>query len=150
MGSDTDLLEYLVCLVGTGARLYTLIAHALAYRMFPAATSQQKVSVPFTDGNRIVPLPGKASDIFPRMPQMSRLHDLAKIQENHRQILDAYGKGDSEEVDMSKILDAVPAALLRDILREYFRMKSRARLAWTGLEACVGTDSDFHLPRPAL
>ncbi|KAK7726841.1 hypothetical protein SLS63_007459 [Diaporthe eres] len=150
LGSETDLLEYLVCLVGTGARLYTLITHALACRMFPAATSQQKVSVPFTDGNRIVPLPGRASDIFPRMPQLSRLHGLAKNQANRRQILDAYGKGDSEEVDMSKILDAVPAALLRDILKEYFRMKSRARLAWTGFEACVGTDFDFHLPHPAL
>lgn len=60
LGSDPDLLEYLVCLVGTGARLYTLITHELAYRMFPAATSQQKVSVPFTDGDRIVPLPWKS------------------------------------------------------------------------------------------
>lgn len=51
LGSDTDLLEYIVGHVGTGARLYTLITLALAYRMFPEATSQQKVSVPFTDGN---------------------------------------------------------------------------------------------------
>lgn len=81
---------------------------------------------------------------------MYRLHDLAKMQANHRQILDAYGKGDSQEVDMSKILDAVPAALLRDILKEYFRMKSRGRSASMDFKACVWTDSDFHLPRPAL
>ncbi|KAL2293142.1 hypothetical protein FJTKL_05133 [Diaporthe vaccinii] len=123
LGSDTDLLEYLVCLAGTGARMYILITRALAYRMFPAATSQQK---------------------------MSRLHGLAKIQANHRQICDSYGKGDSEEVDMSKILDAVPAALLRDILKEYFRMKCRGRSASMDFKAYVGTDSDFHLPRPAL
>lgn len=150
LGPDTDLLEYLVGHVGTGARLYTLITRALAYRMFPAATSPRKINVLFADGNRIVPLPGRALDIFPPMPRMFRLHDPAKMQAFHRQILDAYGKGDSEEVDMSKILDAVPAALLRDILKEYFRMKSRGRSARTDFKACVGTDSDFHLPRPAL
>lgn len=150
LGSDTDLLEYLVGHVGTGARLYTLIARALAYRMFPGAVSQQNVSVPFADGNQIVPFPGRAPCIFPRMPQMFSLHDLAKAQANLRQVLEACRKGAEEEVDMGEVLDAVPAALLRDILKEFFRMKSRGWSANTGFEACVGIDSDFHLSRPAL
>ncbi|KAG6360580.1 hypothetical protein INS49_011642 [Diaporthe citri] len=150
LGSDTALLEYLVGHVGTGARLYTLVTRALAYRMFPVVTSQQKVSVPFVDGNRIVPSPGRALGIFPQMPQMLILHDLAKMQPNHRKIMDACGSGVSEEVDMDEILDAVPAALLHDILKGYFRKKSRGWSASTGFKACVGTDSEFHLPRPDL
>lgn len=150
LGSDTDLLEYLVGHVGTGARLYTLITRALAYRMFPGAVSQQKGSVRFADGDRTVRFPGRAPDIFPQMPQMFTLHDLAKTQANLKQVLEACRNGAEEEVDMGEVLDTVPATLLRDILKEFFRMKSRGWSANTGFKACVGTDSDFHLPRPAL
>lgn len=149
LGSDTELLEYLVGHADTGSRLYTLVTRALAYRMFPAAIVQQKVGVPFADSSRTVRFPGRAPDIFPRIPQTLIFNGPAKMQPNYKQIMEVCGKRALEEIDMDKIFDALPAALLRDILKEYFRMKSRGRSARTGFKACVGTDSDFRLPRPA-
>lgn len=151
LGTDAGLLEYLVGHIDTGAGLYTLITRTLAYRMLPAATSQQKVSVPSAGGQRPVASVGRdPPQIFPFMNRMFTFRDLAKTQADHRQTMDSYREATSEEADMDKILTTVPAVLLRDIVKEFFRMKSRASSASTDFKACVGSDSDFHLPRSAL
>lgn len=151
LGTDTGLLEYLVGHIDTGAGLYTLIARTLAYRMLPAATSQQKVSVPSAGGQRPVASVGRGPpQIFPPMNRMFTFHDLAKLQADHRRTKDSYGVAPSEEADMDKIMNTVPAVLLRDIVREFFRMKAHASSASMDFKACVGSDSDFHLPRSTL
>lgn len=151
LGSDVGLLEYLVGHIDSSTGLYTLITRALAYHMFPAATSQQEVSMPSADGQRPAIFVGRGlPHIFPPITRTITFHNLAKMQADHRQTMDAYRKGPAEEADMSEIVTAVPAALLRDIVKEFFRMKSRAWSASTDFKACVGSESDFHLPSPAI
>lgn len=151
LGTDTSLLEYLVGHIDTSTGLYALITRALAYRMFPTANSQQKGSVPSAGGQRPVASVGRSPpQTFPPMNRMFTFHNLAKMQADHRQTMKSYRKAPSEEADMDDIMTTVPAALLRDIVKEFFHMKSHASSASMDFEACVGFDSDFHLPRSAL
>lgn len=84
------------------------------------------------------------------MNRMFGFHDLANMQADHRQTMNFHRKAPSEEADMDKIMTTVPAALLRDIVKKFLRMKSHASSASTDFKACVGSDSDLQLPRSAL